>query len=242
MSSRRQVWETLAGLLRRLEDDLAAQEDKRATGAAGHDAVPLDGLLEPLEKELRRLGKTQFKTNALTENQLLQLEENLNKLQQAQEKQADLQEQLIQQRTAKARHELLESFLPALDGLDHAIQSGQRYLRRRDAAAQSAQLKPEQAYLVSPADRAALSGWLEGLRLVRERMLAILEAGGVTPIPTVGRPFDPYLHTVVGTTAPNDNALPGMIVAEERRGYQTSAGVLRFAEVVVARNKEEDKS
>ena len=91
---------------------------------------------------------------------------------------------------------------------------------------------PAQALLVSPADRAKLAGWLDGLRLVRERMLAILETGGVTPIPTVGQPIDPYLHVAVGTAA-GGSGPPGPIVSEERRGYRSPAGVLRYAEVIV---------
>jgi molecular chaperone GrpE len=79
-----------------------------------------------------------------------------------------------------------------------------------------------------------LAGWLDGLRLVRERLLAILEAGGVTPIPTVGQPFDPYLHVAVGTSGAGDGP-PGTIVSEERRGYRCPAGVLRYAEVIVYR-------
>jgi molecular chaperone GrpE len=89
-------------------------------------------------------------------------------------------------------------------------------------------------------DRAMLSGWLDGLRLVRERMLAVLEAGGVTPIPTVGHPFDPYLHVAVGTSSEGDGK-PGLIVAEERRGYRSSSGVLRYADVIVYQPKEEEK-
>jgi molecular chaperone GrpE len=88
--------------------------------------------------------------------------------------------------------------------------------------------------LVSPADRDMLAGWLDGLRLVRERLLAILEAGDVTPIPTVGHPFDPYLHVAVGTTHEGDHP-PGTIVEEERRGYRTPNGVLRYADVIVYR-------
>jgi molecular chaperone GrpE len=77
-----------------------------------------------------------------------------------------------------------------------------------------------------------LSGWLDGLRLVRERMLAILKAGDVTSIPTVGQPFDPYLHIAVGTTTDGEG-LAGTVAAEERRGYQSPTGVLRYAEVIV---------
>jgi molecular chaperone GrpE (heat shock protein) len=68
--------------------------------------------------------------------------------------------------------------------------------------------------------------------------MAILEASGVTPIPSIGQLFDPYLHVAVGTS-PHPPAgmepTPNIIVAEERRGYRTQAGVIRFAEVVVYR-------
>jgi molecular chaperone GrpE len=82
-----------------------------------------------------------------------------------------------------------------------------------------------------------LAGWLDGLRLVRERLLAVLQAGGVTPIPAVGHPFDPYLHIAVGTTSQGDG-VPGTIVAEERRGYRSPEGVLRYADVIVYRPQE----
>jgi len=59
-----------------------------------------------------------------------------------------------------------------------------------------------------------------------------LETGGVTPIQTVGHPFDPHQHVAVSTTS-QGNGVPGTIVAEERRGYRSPAGVLRYAEVVV---------
>jgi len=138
---------------------------------------------------------------------------------------------------AATRNELLEAIIPALDGLENAIASGQRYLEKRDQASRSGRLSPAQAALVSPMDRAMLAGWLDGLRLVRERLLAVLEAGGVTPIPTVGHPFDPYLHVAVGTTSEGDGA-PGMVVAEERRGYRSPDRILRYADVIVYRQKE----
>jgi molecular chaperone GrpE (heat shock protein) len=44
----------------------------------------------------------------------------------------------------------------------------------------------------------------------------------------------------VGTTS-EGNGASGIIVAEERRGYRSSAGVLRYAHVIVCR-KEEGKA
>lgn len=234
MSDRRQVWETLANLLARLERDI-----EPALGENGHSGAAL----EKLEKEVRKLGKAQFKANVLAEDQVSRLKETLSSAREEQERRDELLETLIDEQAAAARHELLEAVLPALDGLEKAMASGKRYLRTRDRAANVPDLTSEQAVLVSPADRAMLSGWLDGLRLVRERLLAILEAGGVTPIPTVGQPFDPYLHVAVDTTAAaEDDVEPGTIVTEERRGYRSPAGVLRYAEVIVYRPEETPES
>ena len=220
MSDRRQVWATLASLLARLEKGVEAH-------------LPSDGP-EELAKEVRKLGKVQFKSNLLVEEQAARLEEALAELKAQRDQQAAGLEQRISEEVDTARQKWLGSMLPALDGLDQAIASGKRYLVKRDLAAQLPNLTPVQAELVSPADRAILASWLDGLRLVRERLLAILEEGGVTPISTVGQPFDPYKHIAVATTT-QGAAEPGTIIAEERRGYCTEAGVLRYAEVVVYR-------
>lgn len=231
MSNHRQVWETLSHLLNRLEGDVSGPNDTTPAPESG------DGLVN-LEKEVRKLGKTQFKANALVEDQSARLEKIVASTQSAQEQNTRLLEMLAENHTAAAQKDLLEALLPALDGLDNAISSGQHYLAKRDLAARSATISPAQAVLVSPADRAILAGWLDGLRLVRERLLAILEAGGVTPIPSVGLPFDPYQHVVVGKTpqvASGIQPTPGIITAEERCGYRSPAGVLRYAEVIVYR-------
>ncbi|MEA3377864.1 MAG: nucleotide exchange factor GrpE [Chloroflexota bacterium] len=224
MSNRRQVWETLANLLARVEAEMASPSASRADGAA----------LERLEEELRKLGKAQFKANVLAQSESARWEDALATLREEEKQRERILEALITERVAAARRELLETVLPAVDGVDEAMASGRRYLRVRDLAAEKPDLTEEQAILVSPADRAMLGGWLDGLRLVRAHLLGILEAGDVTPIPTVGRPFDPYLHVAVGTTAEAD-VPPGTIVKEERRGYRTPDSILRYAEVIVHR-------
>ncbi len=224
MSARRNVWATLSRLLKRLEDDVE-------TSTSG---------LSNLEKEIHKLGKTQFKANALAEDQSARIEKILASAQSVQEQNAHLLETSANERSATAKKDLLKALLPALDGLDEAMLSGQRYLANRDLAARRTAHSPGQAALVSPADRAMLAGWLDGLRLVRERLLAVLEAGGVTPIPSVGFPFDPYQHIVAGTSAEIPAGMqptPGIITAEERCGYQSPAGVLRYTDVIVYRPK-----
>jgi len=225
MSERRQLWETLAAFLAQLEKESDAALDKD---------VQLSAALEDLRDEVRKLGKAQFKANAIAEDQSVRWEQVIAEAQTTRQQQARLVEEMAGEQVAARERELLKAFLPALDGLENAIASGRRYLAIRDRAANAPNITPAQAVLVSPADRAMLAGWLDGLRLVHERMLAILEAGGVTPIPTVGHPFDPYLHVAVGTTHEGEGS-PGTIIAEERRGYQCSSGVLRYAEVLVYR-------
>lgn len=232
MSERRQVWETITRLLQRVEKSIT-------------DAPPAASEPSNLEQEIRRMGKTQHKTNLLAEEQNTQVKQALALAQSTQEQNAHLLEGLSAEQAANAQKDTLEAILPALDGLEHAIASGQRYLKIRDQAAiglanRHPGLTPQQAMLVSPADRAMLAGWLDGLNLVRERLLAILETGGVTPIACLGQPFDPYQHIAVGTTGqlpPGITATANTVVAEERRGYRSSAGVIRFAEVIVYRPK-----
>lgn len=238
MSDRRRVWATLADLLTRLESDLITRLP--VTGPVAESPASLD----TLEKEVRKLGKAQFKANMLAEEQATRTEKTLAELDAQRVQQAELVEQLAEEKVRAARQAWLESLLPALDGLDNAIASGRRYLAARDKGTASPNLTPEQALLVSPADRAKLDSWLSGLRLVRERLLAVLEAGGVTSIPTLGHRFDPYQHVAMATTAhvlPESNGsdgtplAPGTIVAEDRRGYRTADRVLRYADVVVYR-------
>lgn len=230
MSDRRQVWETLANLLARVEAGLESEPTSQADAKA----------MERLEEELRKLGKAQFKANVLAESESARWEDALATLRDEEQEREQLLEALIEERVAAARRELLEAVLPAVDGVDKAIASGRRYLRLRDRAAEATHLTEAQAVLVSPADRAMLDGWLEGLRLVRERLLAILETGGVKPIPTLGHPFDPYLHVAVSTTTEGD-VPPRTIVKEERRGYRAPDGVLRYAEVIVRRLERDDR-
>lgn len=221
MSERRQVWTTLTDLLTRLEKDV-------------NGAHPATNGLETIEQEVRKLGKTQFKANLLAEEQATRTEAVLAELEAHKAQQAELVERLVAEQVTAAQQDWLESLLPALDGLDNAIASGKQYLAMRDRAASLPDLTPIQAIIVSPADRAKLASWLDGLRLIRERLLAILKAGGVTPISTVGQPFDPYQHVAVATS-PDGDSPSGTIVAEERRGYRTTARVLRYADVVVYR-------
>ncbi len=77
-----------------------------------------------------------------------------------------------------------------------------------------------------------LRGWLDGQRLLLDRVLAVLAAEEVLPIPTQGIVFDPHKHLAVKTIA--DASQPaGIIVAQERRGFSYRNELIRYADVVV---------
>lgn len=79
--------------------------------------------------------------------------------------------------------------------------------------------------------------WTDGFRMIHERLLRILEKWDVIPIESVGQPFTPHLHHAVDVAYTNEVA-ENTVVAEQRRGYLCGKDVLRYAEVVVARRKE----
>jgi molecular chaperone GrpE len=76
--------------------------------------------------------------------------------------------------------------------------------------------------------------WLKGLELTVQKLESVLAEQGVTPIPTVGKPFDPKLHEAIGTVE-SDEHPEDTVLAELRRGYRHHDRVVRPALVKVAR-------
>jgi molecular chaperone GrpE len=179
--------------------------------------------LEDLVAQVRKLGKTQFKANTLQESQLEQQQAAFDSLQKTITRQEELIAGLAQQReqaVQAAQLELLKSLLPILDSLDAAFDNGRRQILRLSMSRDA---------------RQALIAWLDGLRLARLRLLDLLAAHEITPIPTIGHPFDPHRHVAVATDT-RGHTPDGIITGEDQRGYATPGQVLRFAEVVVARS------
>jgi molecular chaperone GrpE len=77
------------------------------------------------------------------------------------------------------------------------------------------------------------TGILEGIRMVYQEMLRVLEKNGVERIDSVGAPFDPEIHEAVAVTEHPD--FPEDTVVEEvRAGFMKNGKLLRPASVVVA--------
>lgn len=75
-----------------------------------------------------------------------------------------------------------------------------------------------------------------GVELVAKQLAGALEKFGLKPIDAVGQPFDPKLHEALQMVDAED-AAPGTVVAQHRRGYMLNDRLLRAALVDVVREK-----
>ncbi|MDX1522695.1 MAG: nucleotide exchange factor GrpE [Anaerolineae bacterium] len=209
-------------LMRELSDKLDGLARHLPASAAGAALAPSPNGLEDLSNQVAKLAKTQFKANTLQESQQVQQQEVIAHLERSLEQQSRLGLELNQQRqqaVEAARLAVLKEMLPVIDSLDAAFNTGRR---------QVLSLPMERQV------RQAVVAWLDGIRLARLRILDVFAAHGISPIPTVGHPFDPRYHIAVATD--NSRRAPdGVIVSQDRAGYATASTVLREAEVVVAR-------
>ncbi|NVB41183.1 nucleotide exchange factor GrpE [Pseudenhygromyxa sp. WMMC2535] len=106
----------------------------------------------------------------------------------------------------RANQNLLGAFLPVGDNLERALS-------------------------VAPAD--ADEQLIKGLEMVRQEFFSALAKHGITPIETVGKPFDPNIHDALQQIDSPDFA-PGMVAIEYEKGYMRGEKLLRPARVVVA--------
>ncbi len=74
---------------------------------------------------------------------------------------------------------------------------------------------------------------VQGLRITRQKLLALLETHGVLPFESVGKQFNHDLHEAVAMAEHEGND-PGAVVDELRRGYLWNNELLRPAQVRVA--------
>lgn len=122
--------------------------------------------------------------------------------------------QNLQRRSREERAELTRltmktlvlNYLPVLDDLSRALDS------------------------VGQHDELTDHPWIEGVRIVQRKFIAILEAAGVRAVQAgVGAPFDPQLHEAVAYQ-------PGVlnqVVAVVQGGYAIDGAVIRPAMVIV---------
>ena len=94
----------------------------------------------------------------------------------------------------------------------------------------------ERAFTSIPPHLARLT-WVDGIRLIERKLQARLEAQGLSPIKTLGEPFDPKFHEA----AMHAKGKEGIVIQELQKGYKLQDRVIRPAMVVVGNGEEEKK-
>jgi molecular chaperone GrpE len=75
---------------------------------------------------------------------------------------------------------------------------------------------------------------MDGLRLIHQRLVGVLESNDVTPFESEGRQFDPMMHEAMSVVE-SDEYQSGTVYMENRRGYFWNGELLRPARVTVMR-------
>jgi molecular chaperone GrpE len=117
-------------------------------------------------------------------------------------------------RVAEARERTVGEWLEAVDAVERA-------------------LRMESPVAVTPL--------AAGLKAVLEQMKQILARQGVERVGAPGESFDPELHEAIGVQE-NDGVPDRTILDVSRSGYRTRDGVLRPAQVIVARRPESQQT
>ncbi len=113
-------------------------------------------------------------------------------------------------RVRREKLELLERVLDVVDNLDRA-------LRFQEAM-----------------DRDSLQ---QGLRMLQWQLNELLAQQGLTPVATVGEPFNPYVHEAVEQVS-SDEFPEGTVTEEVRKGYKLGDETIRPARVKVSAGPE----
>ena len=109
----------------------------------------------------------------------------------------------------EARGKLVQDILPVLDNLDRTIRAAQEH--RADPA------------------------MLEGVRMVRQQLEAVLRGYGVERVDALGQRFDPSLHEAIGVTQVGEPSRHGVVVQQAEPGYRFAGKLLRPAKVSVGK-------
>jgi molecular chaperone GrpE len=111
---------------------------------------------------------------------------------------------------ARSGERVVAKLLPVLDDLERALDAAEHH---------------EEAKV------------LEGVRMTKDALAAVLVSEGVEEIPAEG-PFDPHVHEAL-MTQPAEGVEPGHVVQVVQRGYRIGDTVVRPARVVVAEEQGE---
>jgi molecular chaperone GrpE len=116
------------------------------------------------------------------------------------------QDRIAADRIRREKRDLLHKVLEVMDNLDRAM------------------------HYEESMDRESLH---QGLRMVQWQLNELLKGEGVTPVATVGQPFDPHIHEAIDQVESEAHA-EGIVAEEIRKGYMLGDDMLRPARVKVS--------
>jgi len=122
-------------------------------------------------------------------------------------------EQLQRRRLEQSKGDFIARFVEVLDNLDRAIDSIENNF---DA-----------------------DSVLQGIILVRSRLVALLREEGLEKIFVGGQPFDPMHSEAAGIEPVDDASQDNMVIREVQRGYMLKGSLLRPSRVIVGRYQAE---
>jgi molecular chaperone GrpE len=123
------------------------------------------------------------------------------------------QERLLADRVQHQKKALLHKLLGVMDNVDRAL------------------------VFQDTLDRQGLQ---QALRMVQWQMNEVMRGEGLNPVPTVGEPFNPYVHEAIEAVEDSDKP-EGTIVEEVLKGYTLGEETLRPARVKVSMGNNGDK-
>lgn len=149
----------------------------------------------------------------------------MKKLRAAQAENAELKDKLLRtaaeldnfkKRTEKeiafiiqnANRELILSLLPVVDDLERSLKISH--------------------------DKTKIEDFHRGIELIYQKLESLLENLGVTPMESVGSPFNVEEHDAL-MQAEKDGVEPGIVLEEHEKGYYINNMVLRHAKVIVSK-------
>lgn len=118
-------------------------------------------------------------------------------------------EQLQRRRFEQSKNDFIARFVEVLDNLDRAIDSIENNFDSDSV--------------------------LQGIILVRSRLVALLREEGLEKIFVGGQPFDPMHSEAAGIEPVGDESQDNVVIREVQRGYMLKGNLLRPSRVIVGR-------
>jgi molecular chaperone GrpE len=199
---------------------------------------------ETLVQEVTKLGKQQFKAISITEHTQKQSDTAMEMLKiELEKKNLEIEDLKAQIENGKEgiKNEMafiiLEKILPIMDGLEACLKLGEELGHGSNEGNRNwIAIISEVLSLKIVKQLEAVESWLEGIQLLHSKLEGILKEYHIEPIKALGETFNPKIHTAVDIVL-NSESPENTIVKEELKGYTFNSRVIRFSEVVVAKNK-----